>query len=128
MFWILVIYLSTLVFSVVVCCALVVALPPRYFLDSPGPANKRHSAAWWCAVIGKNLLGLAIVALGVLLSLPGIPGQGLLTVAIGVVLIDIPGKHRLVLRIVRRPGIVRRLNRLRAWFGRPPLIVEDQPR
>ena len=42
-------------------------------------------------VIGKNILGLFLVALGVVLSLPGVPGQGLLTILLGIMLLDFPG-------------------------------------
>jgi hypothetical protein len=76
----------------------------------------------------KNLLGVLVIALGVVLSLPGIPGQGILTILIGVLLLDIPGKRRLVRWLLRRPRLLKPLNRLRRWFGREPLVIEVQPR
>jgi hypothetical protein len=102
---------------------LVVALPPRYFLNEHGLWVGRHPLVRFLGLIGKNMLGLLLIGLGVVLSIPGIPGQGLLTILIGLVLLDIPGKHRLVQRFVRRPGVLRTLNRLRAWFRRPPLVA-----
>jgi hypothetical protein len=41
----------------------------------------------------RNLLGLALVGLGALLSLPAVPGQGLLTIFAGLMLMDLPGKR-----------------------------------
>jgi hypothetical protein len=73
---------------------------------------------------GKNMLGCALVALGIILSLPGVPGQGLLTIFIGLVLLDVPGKRRVELRIVRVRTIRKALNRVRARFGREPLRFE----
>ena len=118
------IFLLTFALSLATFTALVVALPARYFVEDRDLWVDRHPLVRWLGIIGKNLLGVILIVVGILLSLPGIPGQGLLTVAVGVVLLDIPGKHRLVRAVVRRPGVARRLNRLRAWFGRPPLVVE----
>lgn len=123
MLWILGLYGATLVLSVLVFCGLILALPPRYFAEDRDLWIDRHPVIRWLGLAGKNLLGLAIIALGVLLSLPGIPGQGLLTIAVGVMLLNLPGKKRLIWHLVRRPGVLGRLNRLRAWFGRPPLVV-----
>ena len=57
-------------------------------------------------------------------SLPGVPGQGLLTIFMGVMLIDFPGKHRFERWLVSRRVILAAANRLRAKAGRPPLEVE----
>jgi hypothetical protein len=118
------IYLLTFTLSLLVFGVLVIALPERYFVESEGRLlSKQPPVVRWLGIIVKNLAGLALVALGVLLSLPGMPGQGLLTIAVGIVLLDIPGKHGLVRRVVKRRGVLRNLNRLRSWFGRPPLVV-----
>jgi hypothetical protein len=111
------------VFGIAAFVVLVVALPARYFLDGHGPWAGNHPLIRLLGLIGKNLLGLLLIALGVVLSIPGVPGQGLLTILIGLMLLDIPGKHRIVKRFVRRPGVLRTLNGLRAWFGRQPLVV-----
>ncbi len=66
-------------------------------------------------------MGLVLVALGVLLSVPGVPGQGLLTILIGFILLDFPGKRALERRLVTRPAVIGAIDRLRARFGRPPM-------
>jgi hypothetical protein len=109
--------------SLALFVGLVVALPQRYFADQRDLWVDHHPVLRWLGIIAKNLLGIAIIALGILLSLPGIPGQGLLTILIGLVLLDFPGKHRFVLSLVRRPGVLTNLNRLRRLFRRPPLSV-----
>ena len=63
----------------------------------------------------------ALVALGVALSLPGVPGQGLLTVLLGIMLLDFPGRERLEQKLLSKPSIVNTINRLRGRFGKPPL-------
>jgi hypothetical protein len=55
------------------------------------------------------------------LSIPGIPGQGVLTMLVGVLLLDFPQRQRLERALLGRPGVLPALNRLRARFGRPPL-------
>ena len=82
-----------------------------------GPRPAIHSAK----VIGKNIAGVLLVALGIVLSLPGVPGQGLLTVLLGIMLLDFPGRHRLEQKLLSKPSIVNTINRLRDRFGKPPL-------
>ena len=63
------------------------------------------------------------MAVGVVLALPGVPGQGLLTMLVGLLLLDIPSKRRLELRIVSRPTVLKTINRVRRRFRRPALLV-----
>ena len=67
---------------------------------------------------------VALILLGLAVSLPGIPGQGLLTILIGLMLIDFPGKHRLERTIISRPKILRTVNRLRARYDKRPLVLD----
>ena len=75
-------------------------------------------------VIGKNLLGFLLVALGIVLSIPGVPGQGLLTILLGVMLLDFPGKLTLERKLLSRPEVVRTINKLRGRFEKPPLELD----
>jgi hypothetical protein len=102
---------------------LLVKLPADYFRD-PSPRHwwvGRHPVIRRIGVILKNLLGGVLVGLGVLLSLPGVPGPGILTILIGLMLLDFPGKRRLERWLIRRPTILRTINRLRRRYGTPPL-------
>ncbi len=71
------------------------------------------------AAVGKNALGALLVALGVLMLV--LPGQGILTLLVGLLLLDFPGKHRLERRIVGAPRVLRVVNALRKRWNRPPL-------
>lgn len=126
MLWAAGIFLLTFVVSVALFVGIIAVLPPDYFIETRRRFwAERHPVLRWLGIIGKNVLGVLLVLLGLVLSIPGIPGQGLLTIVIGAMLLDVPGKHHLVVSVVRRPGVLRNLNRLRAWFGRPPLVVES---
>jgi hypothetical protein len=103
-------------------------LPADYFVnpDARLPID-RHPVLKVLAVVARNLLGYFLIALGVALSLPGVPGQGLLTILMGVMLIDVPGKFRLERWLVTRRAVLAGVNKLRAKFGRPPLLTGWPP-
>ncbi len=65
--------------------------------------------------------GVALVAIGALLAIPGVPGPGLLLILAGLLLLDFPGKRRLVETLLASPRLLRSLNRLRRRFSQPPL-------
>lgn len=73
--------------------------------------------------IGKNLAGWLLILMGIILSLPAVPGQGILTGFMGVVLIDFPGKSRLEQKVIRIGWIHRTFNQVRARFNRAPLTI-----
>jgi hypothetical protein len=62
-----------------------------------------------------------------MMSVPGVPGQGLLTILIGVMLLDFPGKRRLERWLLRRRGVLAAINKVRARYGRPPLVLDAPP-
>ncbi len=118
-------FLVTIIGSLLVAGVLLVKLPVTYFQDfhSRDVWADRHPVLRLTARSGKNVLGAILVVVGMILALPGVPGQGLLTILIGLMLLDLPGKRRLERRIVGRPRILRTINRLRKRFGRPPLVL-----
>jgi hypothetical protein len=105
--------------------AAVVWMPADHFSRPPGQDDlgRRHPIARWTVKILKNALGLLIVPLGVLMALPGVPGPGLVFILVGLSLLDFPGKRRLERRLLAVPAVLRFLNRVRAHYRRPPLIV-----
>jgi hypothetical protein len=119
------IFVGSFLFNLGIVSLILVKLPADHFSKNrktkfwAGPNPALHAAK----VIGKNLLGLLLVALGVVLSLPGVPGQGLLTILLGVMLLDFPGRDRLEQKLLSRPTIVNTINRLRGRFGKPPLVL-----
>ena len=123
--WLL-IFVLTFGISLAIVSLVLVKLPATYFKKS----HKRKFLAnrpriiRGLAIIGKNLLGVLLVVVGILLSLPGVPGQGLLTILLGVMLLDFPGKPRLEHWLVSRPKILRTINKLRHRFSKPALVLD----
>jgi len=118
-------FVVTFIVSIVVIGFLLVRLPATFFLDSHNRDLwiDHHPVVRWMGIILKNLLAIGLIVVGIVLCF--FPGQGVLTILIGLALLDFPGKRRLERAILRRPGIFDRVNRLRARFGRPPLIVDE---
>jgi hypothetical protein len=114
--------------SSIVVGALLVLISPDHFVAPKDALRRRIRSAPLrvAAVVGKNLLGVVLVAAGVLLSVPGVPGQGLLTILVGLVLLDLPGKRKLELKLVSRPKVLAAINRLRRRFGRAPLQTQPE--
>ncbi len=108
--------------------AVLARIPADYFVN---PAARlpidRHPVLKVLYVVGRNMLGYVLIVVGVVLSLPGVPGQGVLTILMGVMLIDLPGKHRVARWLVTRRPVLAAVNRIRARIGRAPLQVEESP-
>jgi len=117
------IFLASFLINLGIVSFILVKLPADHFSKKrktkfwAGPRPAIHAAK----VIGKNIAGVLLVALGIVLSLPGVPGQGLLTVLLGIMLLDFPGRHRLEQKLLSKPSIVSTINRLRGRFDKPPL-------
>ena len=120
------IFLITFSVSLGVVALILIKLPARYFTeDHPRELwTDKNTFVRMAGIIGKNILGLLLVALGIVMSLPGVPGQGVLTILLGVMLLDFPGKRRLEYRLISRPSVLNAVNRLRHRFGRPSLVLE----
>jgi hypothetical protein len=102
---------------------LVAQIPDDYFVPKkrqPTQWKTRQSLIRLIILIGKNCLGYVLLLGGILMLF--LPGQGLLTMITGLLLIDYPGKFRLERRIVNTPAVLKSLNWLRAKANKPPLI------
>ena len=101
-------------------------LPADYFHHSHRQhwrASQRPPAIALVFGVVKNLVGAVLLVLGVVMLF--IPGQGLLTILVGLLLMNFPGKYRLERWLVQRPGVLRSLNWLRKRHGRPPFRVHE---
>ena len=114
----------TFVGTLILVPVLLVRLPTNYFA-----LNKRHPAPWahhhplirGFLLVGKNILGALFFMTG--FALLFLPGQGLLTMVMGIVLLDLPIKYRLERWLITRRPILHSINWLRLRAGRPQLIV-----
>ena len=102
---------------------LVVRIPADYFHRRHRRhdyARDRHPLAHHAIVVFKNTLGVVLILAGIAMLL--LPGQGLLTLLVGLMLTDFPGKYALEKRIVGQPGVLKAVNWLRGRAGHPPVL------
>lgn len=119
-------FLVSLAFSFGAIAIVMVKIPENYF-SSHYTQDFLPDSPWlvrWGAVIAKNVFGIFLILLGIVLSLPGVPGQGILTILLGLIMVDIPGKRPLEARIIKRPTILSAINDLRAKYNKPPLVMD----
>lgn len=115
---------SALVFlgTLLVVPILVIRMPSDYFAASrrkEAPARRGHPVLRAVALTAKNVVGVLLIAAGVAMLV--LPGQGILTTFMGLMLLDFPGKYRLERRLVALPMIHRSIDWIRLQAGRAPL-------
>lgn len=107
--------------SMLVIPWLIVKMPVDYFVR---PRRPRHwtpwTMLWWLL---RNLLAVVLFVAGFLMLF--LPGQGLLTLLIAVVVSDLPGKYWLEQRIIRQHSILKAINWIRARYHRLPILTPD---
>jgi hypothetical protein len=69
----------------------------------------------------KNLLGVVFVVAGLLMLF--LPGQGILTLLVGLVIMNYPGKFALERWLIQRPYVMHAVNWLRKKYNHPPLLA-----
>ena len=119
-------FVGSLLLSFLSIGIVMVKIPENYF-STHYQQDFMPGSSWavrWGAVIAKNVFGVFLILLGLVLSLPGVPGQGILTILLGLIMIDIPGKRPLEARIIKRPAILSAINDLRARYNKPPLMMD----
>ncbi len=122
----------TFVGSLILIPILCVRMGEDYFMphrDQDQTLAGRHPIIRWTGLILKNVVGVLLAAAGIAMIF--LPGQGLLTIVIGIMMLNFPGKRRLELWMIRLPGVLRVINALRARAKHgplqlPPLIVSTK--
>jgi hypothetical protein len=110
-----------------IAIAMVVSIPADHFRSGrPKPASwwRGHTVLRALAFVLKNALGFVLLALGVVMAMPLVPGPGLVFILLGLSLLDFPGKRKAERRLLAVPSVIRFLNEVRARFGREPLVVD----
>jgi len=121
-FWL---FIVSLVASLIAVPWVIVRLPADYFRRSKPqrpPFADRSPPVRMVLIVGKNLLGLALVGIGIVFLL--MPGQGVIVILIGVMLLDFPRKKQLEHWLISRGPILKLANWLRRKWNEEPLQVD----
>jgi len=113
--------------SLIVIPMILVRLPADYF-DTRIPRHwmkDHHPALRLLGLIVKNIVGVVFLLAG--FAMLFLPGQGVLTMLIGISLMDFPQKRALEARMVGQPTVLGVINSMRHKFGKPPLTLAPGP-
>lgn len=86
--------------------------------------HRRHPAVATLVWLLRNGFGLCLVVAGIAMLV--LPGQGLLTILIGICLMDFAGKRRLIDRLAGNGHIQHALNWVRRQQGRPEFVFAEK--
>lgn len=118
------IFVLSMAISILIVAIVIVKIPENYF-STHYRQDFLPNSSWltrWGATLAKNAIGAVLVLAGIVMLIG--PGQGILTILIGLIMLDIPGKRPLEARLIKRPAVLSAVNRLRARYGKPPLIMD----
>ena len=94
---------------------ILIKLPDDYFSHhhrAQVGITKRHPLVHAALIVIKNLIAITLIAAGIMMLV--LPGQGLLTIVAGLLLLDFPGKYQLEREIVQRDSVLTAINWIRA--------------
>lgn len=104
-----------------------VRLPADYF-DIRIPRSwmeNHHPILRLVGHLVKNAIGAIFLFAGFLMLF--LPGQGLLTMLIGISMLDFPGKRKIEAKIIGQQTVLGVINGMREKFGKPPLVLAPDP-
>ena len=116
--------------SVVFFVGSLIAIPfilvrlPTDFFDTRVPRRwmeNHHPVLRLLGHLVKNVVGAIFLFAGFLMLF--LPGQGILTMLIGVTMLDFPGKRRMEAKMIGQPAVLSTINNMRQKFGKPPLTI-----
>lgn len=125
-FWVsLVCFLVTLFAAL----ATVYYLPHDHFLLRPQESMNSRKKKWLFKILIaplKNALGLCLLCIGLVLLV--LPGQGLVTILMALLLLDMPGKDTFKAQLIANIQVRRSLNWLRSVLGKAPFAFQNDNR
>lgn len=106
-----VLFVGTLIAIPILC----IRMPEDHFVSPP-----KRRPQWLVAI--RSIIAAIVILMGVAMLV--LPGQGILTILIGISLLDFPAKRAWQRRLLQRPSVLRTINRIRDRAGKPPLQTD----
>ncbi|MEL0237965.1 MAG: hypothetical protein VW946_00690 [Gammaproteobacteria bacterium] len=101
---------------------LVGMIPEDYFIRNGASKTKSNNPVlWYFVLIFKNLFGYTLIFGGIMMLI--LPGQGLFTIIIGLLLSNYPGKYKIEKKVIAIPSVLRSINWLRKKTNKPPIKI-----
>ena len=119
-FWISLVSFIIFIVSILSIRWLVLVIPENYFKEKKNSLLREKYFFYWIAFkFIKNSLGYLLIIGGILMLV--LPGQGILTIFVGMILSDYPGKYHIEKKIIQSSIILRTINSIRKKSGKKPL-------
>ena len=102
---------------------LLISLPSDYFTRKKHGSRIKNPILRLFLYFLKNVCGIVFLGVGFILLF--MPGPGVLSLLVGVILCEFPGKKRIERKIIERPLVLSTINRIRARYNRPLIVLDD---
>ena len=110
------------IFSLLTIKWLVALIPSDYFIQKNNSEFRSNYPIFWLiSIIIKNLIGYTLIIGGILMLV--LPGQGLFTIFIGLMLSNYPGKFYIERKFIAIPSVLRAINWLRKKSNTPSIKI-----
>ena len=107
-------------FSLLTIKWLVALIPEDYFINKRvSKIRSINPLLWYIFLIIKNIIGYSLILGGIMMLV--LPGQGIFTIIIGLMLSNYPGKYSIERRFIAIPSILKSINWLRRKSNKPPI-------
>ena len=120
--WFIVISIITFIATLLLVPAIIIRLPADYFSSTKRQQfDNRHPAIKTLTMIIKNVLGAILLLAGFIMLFT--PGQGLITILAGMLIMNYPGKFKLERWIIIRFNLLKPINWYRKKHQIEPLFI-----
>ena len=120
--WLGTLSLIIFIFSLLTIKWLVALIPSDYFIKKNNSEFRSNYPIFWLvSIIIKNLVGYTLIIGGILMLV--LPGQGLFTIFVGLMLSNYPGKFYIERKFIAIPSVLRAINWLRKKSNTPSIKI-----
>lgn len=126
LWWVTAFSVFTFLISLVVLPVLAARIPADYFTREIRPPSRyaRLHPVWRAVLLViKNVLAGALMLAGVVMLI--LPGNGILAIAIALLMMDLPGKYKIERWMIMRSPVRKSINWVRGKTGHKPLVIPD---
>lgn len=117
---------ALLVLIILVTPLVIAAIPDDYFDQkkrpslgpNPGSNGPYHFFVFFVLKLAKNTLGALLVFSGIAMLV--LPGQGVLTILVGLLLMNYPGKYAFERKLISQPRVLAIINWMRVKQNKKP--------
>ena len=125
MWWIAAVSATAFIATLLLVPLILIRLPSDYFSHHrrrETHTHERHPLTRAVGALLKNALGLMFIVAGIAMLV--LPGQGILTIVVGLMLTDFPGKYHAEQWAIGHESLLRAINWIRTKAHKPPLVVK----